>query len=668
MVYGPVIAFIASGKNRADRPCDAPESNGRLHEVKDMGDRLYKIGLVLSASNYERHRNIIQAVHRTLAEKGSYALYVITNYGAYYDDMDFRHGEPADYSLLDHIELDGCILEANLGSETLANLIAEKLRKRNIPLIAINLCLPDIPYVNLDLKGQGEQLMKHLLEDHSCERINLVLGQGNSPMSWEMHDVYREMLKKHGIPYQPDRVLESLTSIEIGRQLIDRFADAGVLEDAQAVICVHDVLAIGLCLEAEKRGIRIPEDLHVCSLNYSRNSLIFQPDITGIDRMDQKAAEMACDLLEKLIAGQNIPRVNNYEGTLRYGYSCGHPAEQPFDRERKETLQLQALTKIQMGAQISRMMQFNDSLEKAETPDDWADSMYATLQDLGCRGFYCCLNQSDIPFIASNREDHKTDDSEAYDQTMTVIAGYSRRTEEMRNVSFPLEQLVPVQPEAGDQFLVLPVHHGNRSYGYMVFLNDDLPIEQYTFRIFQESLGNSIDNLHKKMILKSNITELDRLHMEDQMSGLFNRFGLKRFSSVFPEGTAYTVVMIDMDGLKKINDAYGHQAGNNAICMIAEALKETAEPGDLLIRYGGDEFLVLSHNTDPARWEKMKESLNGLLEAGTERQQLPYAVGVSVGYAVSGADGSEKLESVIARADQQMYANKKERAMQQRRN
>ena len=197
----------------------------------------------------------------------------------------------------------------------------------------------------------------------------------------------------------------------------------------------------------------------------------------------------------------------------------------------------------------------------------------------------------------------------------------------------------------------------------MVFLNDDLPIEQYTFRIFQESLGNSIDNLHKRMILKSNIIELDRLHMEDPLTGLNNRFGLKRFSSVFPEGTAYAVAMIDMDGLKKINDAYGHQAGNNAICMIAEALKETAEPGDLLIRYGGDEFLVISHNTDPNRWEKMKELLNCRLEAGAEKQRLPYPVGVSVGYAVSDPGSSERLESIIAQADQRMYEDKKERAM-----
>jgi len=52
-----------------------------------------------------------------------------------------------------------CILEANLGSEALANLIVEKLRKRNIPIVAINLSLRDIPYVNLDMRKPGELLI-----------------------------------------------------------------------------------------------------------------------------------------------------------------------------------------------------------------------------------------------------------------------------------------------------------------------------------------------------------------------------------------------------------------------------------------------------------------------------------------------------------------------------
>ena len=630
-----------------------PDDTGRKNQ------RIYRIGLVICASNFERHQIMIQAVHQALKKKGPYALYVITNYGVYFGDNFSLRGEAADYSLLDQIQLDGCILESNLASDQMAGQLAARLQKRHIPVIAINLTVSGAPSVNLKLDGAGRQMMKHLIEEHRCERIYLVLNPGHSMISQAMLEVYRSELESHRLPYHPEWILESLVSIQDGRKLLDRIIGPDPDHRAQAVICVHDVCAIGMCLEAEERGIRIPEDLKICSLNYSQNSMIFRPDMTGIDRMDQAAVDLSCSLLEKMISGESVPMINHYEGVLRYGFSSGHEMDEASAYRQRFALQHQAITKIEMGGQVSRMMRFNDSLEKAESLEDWAQSLYETLLDMGCKGFFCCLNHHDIPYIESNMEDPKTEDSPDYDSTMTVIAGYSQRTGEIRNRIFPLEELVPVQPMPGDQFLVLPVHHANRSYGYMVYLNDDLPIEQYVFRIFQESLGDSIDNLHKKMILKGNIRELERLHMEDQMTGLHNRFALNRFAPEYTRDFSYTTVLADLDGLKTINDTYGHLAGNNAICMIAEVLKKALSEDDLILRYGGDEFLILSRNTDAHYWEQLLAGLNSRLEESVRKQKLPYAVGISVGYAICSGNQACSIEEQIELADRRMYDNKR---------
>ena len=632
-----------------------PEDSSRKNR------KIYRIGLVICAANFERHQIIIQAVHQVLKKKGPYALYVITNYGVYFGDHFSLRGEGADFSLLDHIQLDGCILESVLASDRMVSLFAERLRKRKIPVIAINLQISGTPSVSLKLSGAGRQMMKHLIEQRRCDKIYFVINPGHSIICQEMLEIYRSELEAHNLPYVPERILESLVSVQNGRGLLDRILSLEPGSGRRAVICTHDVCSVGLCLEAEKRNIRIPEDLLVCSLNYSQNSMIFRPDITGIDRMDRAAVELSCDLLIRMISGESVPMNNYYEGVLRYGSSSGSEIDEASLLRQRFALQHQAVTKIEMGGQVSRMMRFNDSLEKAESLKDWAESLYETLLDLGCKGFYCCLNREDIPYIESNREDPKTESSPDYDSLMTVVAGYSRRTGEIRNREFPLQELVPIRPEPGDQFLVLPVHHTGRSYGYMVFLNDDLPIEQYVYRIFQESLGNSIDNLHKKMILKGNLRELDRLHMEDQMTGLYNRFALTRFAAEFTRQPRYTVALADLDGLKQINDTYGHLAGNNALCMVAEALKDEQAKDDLILRYGGDEFLILSKNTDPDYWAQLSESLNLRLCRGVEKQKLPYSVGISFGY--STCDGSEALsiEEQIERADRQMYSHKRNR-------
>lgn len=543
----------------------------------------------------------------------------------------------------------------------MAGQLAARLQKRHIPVITINLPVPGVPSVNLKLAGAGRQMMKHLIEDRRCDQIYLVMNPGHSVIFREMLEEYHSELKAHRIPFCPEYILESLVSIQDGRTLLDRVIGPDPGAGRRAVICAHDVCAIGICLEAEERGIRVPEDLLVCSLNYSQNSMIFRPDITGIDRMDRAAVDFACDLLEKMISGEPIPLVNHYEGTLRYGSSSGHEIDGVSAGRQRAALRHQAITKIEMGGQVSRMMRFNDSLEKAESLEDWARGLYETLLDMGCRGFYCCLNQDDIPFIESNLEDPKTEDSQDYDSRMTVVAGFSPRSGKIRGQGFPLEELVPVQPASGDQFLVLPVHHANRSYGYMVYLNDDLPIEQYVFRIFQESLGDSLDNLHKKMILKGNIRELDRLHMKDQMTGLHNRFALNRFVPEYEREKSYTTALADLDGLKTINDQYGHLAGNNAICMIAEALKDVLAKDDLILRYGGDEFLILSKNTDLHFWELLSTVLNRKLEESTSKQQLPYSVSISVGFSVCSGDGDCGIEGQIERADRQMYEKKRDR-------
>ena len=145
-----------------------------------------KIALVICASNNERHRNIVTAVHSELKKAGDCVLFVLTNYGVYIDGDDpkgYLHGESANYSLLDHMELDGCIIESNIGSRKLTSLLAEKLKKKGVPTVSINIDVQGSPAVHLDAQDAVYELMEHLVEKHGCRHINLVLNEGNQRIS-----------------------------------------------------------------------------------------------------------------------------------------------------------------------------------------------------------------------------------------------------------------------------------------------------------------------------------------------------------------------------------------------------------------------------------------------------------------------------------------------------
>ena len=619
---------------------------------------LKKIALVTCASNFERHGNIIRAMRRRLSALDQYVFCVFTNYGIYADGMDFSQGEPAIYHLLELADIDGCILEANLGSRELAGRITGIMKRRGIPVLTINLKQKDVPCLRLEIKAAGMELFEHLILAHGCSRINLALSSGNTVISESALEIYREALKKHDLTYDERRVLTISVSIQSGRELYDRFDGLGVMGDADAVVCVHDVCAVGLCLEIEARGYHVPEDLRVCSMNCSGNSIAMAPGITGVSRMDEKAAEFACDLMDRMLRGEEIPMENTYLGEVCYLNSCGCDRTASGVSGSSGVFQRLVINKEEAGNQIGRMMQFNNALEEVESLKHLSANMRRMMNGIDCPSFFCCLNENDLSYIESNHPDTKTAEDVPYDDSMVVLSGGSGRTGDLSGTTFPLKEIVPFPLCAGDILIFLPIHYIQRSYGYMIFLNEMLPVDTYHYRICQDSIGSSIENLHREMVLRSSIAELDRLHMQDQLA-------LKRYCDDFVQSPGgYSIALIDIDGLKTINDHFGHLAGNNAIIMIAGVLRDTAGEKDLVIRYGGDEFQILSRETEPAVWEERRRRIDRELRRIAEQQHLPYSLGVSLGYAVSPAGMHMPIEESISLADRRMYENKKERKTQ----
>ena len=81
--------------------------------------------------------------------------------------------------------------------------------------------------------------------------------------------------------------------------------------------------------------------------------------------------------------------------------------------------------------------------------------------------------------------------------------------------------------------------------------------------------------------------------------------------------------MLDIDRFKEINDSFGHLEGDNALKIAANTLKEAAGEKDLVFRYGGDEFLILSCSDDPDHLDQLKQKIHTSLKALNESRVLP---------------------------------------------
>jgi len=148
----------------------------------------------------------------------------------------------------------------------------------------------------------------------------------------------------------------------------------------------------------------------------------------------------------------------------------------------------------------------------------------------------------------------------------------------------------------------------------------------------------------------------------DPLTAIYNRRMLvdelsHRIKSVKPEKTLY-FIFIDIDDFKNLNDKFGHHEGDNALCIVANALNEVcAETGAFCARYGGDEFSVI-HELD--KDESITEFCNELEEriaANAKKEKCKFNIKASVGYSEFPADG-DSVQALIRSADEHMYSVK----------
>lgn len=176
-----------------------------------------------------------------------------------------------------------------------------------------------------------------------------------------------------------------------------------------------------------------------------------------------------------------------------------------------------------------------------------------------------------------------------------------------------------------------------------------------------ESLFTAIQRL-QQMLQQRDALEfrLKNIAHSDPLTGLANRFALEeytRFLESHPSQFSQTCLMIiDIDHFKQVNDQYGHIIGDEVIQFVAQCLKDNVRTSDLLVRYGGDEFLVLIENIDFDNARKIADKIRSEVEGAyiLSENGDQIQVSVSVGVAI----GAQSWISLFTKADKALFVAK----------
>ena len=179
-------------------------------------------------------------------------------------------------------------------------------------------------------------------------------------------------------------------------------------------------------------------------------------------------------------------------------------------------------------------------------------------------------------------------------------------------------------------------------------------------------LKHTIEKLKSTQIdLENALAEVQKLANTDSLTGVSNRrslfdFGYQEFERVSRYGKALSILLMDLDNFKKINDNYGHQIGDKALCALVEIIKNTIRNVDFLGRYGGEEFMAILPGIYGEEAfilaERIRKKISSnIIETDKGDLLLTISIGVST-YSTK----DKSLEDIILRADQAVYEAKQQ--------
>ena len=163
----------------------------------------------------------------------------------------------------------------------------------------------------------------------------------------------------------------------------------------------------------------------------------------------------------------------------------------------------------------------------------------------------------------------------------------------------------------------------------------------------------------RQRTMKIAVRDLYGLAIRDDLTGAFNRrFFISESERLLAEGSIVNLVLLDIDDFKRINDTYGHLAGDEVLRGVGAALQSNTRPDDVVARFGGDEFIVTIPDAGVDVVERIAERLTAAIAALRWGTEEVFHVGVSAGFASSRFLEKPTLAQLVNAADRDMYKNK----------
>lgn len=573
-------------------------------------------------------------------------------------------GEYNIYELVNMQKFDALILMTNTISdpEQKAKII-EKAKASGLPTVVLDgEDDPDFYHVRIHNHKAMREIVQHVIQKHHAKQVCYVAGPQANPEARERYRAFCEVMEENHLEVGENQVYFGDFRAVDGKKAIETFISAGMAVP-DAIICANDAMALAVVAELEKYDYSVPDDIIVTGFDNTYNARHYCPSLTTVSRPLNAAGYKACEMLMHILNGEQIEKKQYLEADPVYAESCGccRDIAKNIRQYKKSTFQLID----DCRNDISLLNRMTTELAESETIEENFQVISNFISELDCEKYCICLC-SEWEGIYHDRLEQKEQEYQVHGYTKYMSAPLIWDKGQIHSCdNFLSEDMFPERTGTGGNVsYFLPLHFRERCLGYYIITNGEFPIKSMLCHSLMLNISNSIENIRKLIHLGSVIQELDKLYTTDPMCGIYNRNGFIRkadkiLQKAKEEHQKILIAFLDMDGLKMINDNYGHREGDFALQRLSSAIRAACKDDKICARFGGDEFIIIGGNAHEADLEPLEGTLRKKFSDINQAVIKPYEIDASIGMLLSEVSEEDTLFGLISEADALMYEQKK---------
>lgn len=624
----------------------------------------------------------IKAITQRAEEQGLYVEIYNSFVELHKHDLHDK-GEESVYDIIDYKHLSGIILfPEKIKSEAINEKIIRNAKAYNIPVVTIDRTVDDAISINYDYNGAMQEITEHLITEHNCKDFVVMAGVKDNRFSDDRVNAIRSIFVRYGIDFSDDNIYYGDFWEAPCRKAMTKFWESGKkLPDA--FIALNDTMAITICDELARRGYSVPNDVIVTGFDGIALEKYAVPRLTTAETDLVRSGYLAVDA----IVSHNRGAKNTMNKFLvpfhtRFSESCGcknlaHSANSQLQELYIQNVVLRNYYDVMQDMVVS-MTSCMSLLRMIKEMDEFISAFdhYSEM--------YICLRRDEIDddvemmkkveWLEGVRENDEA--RNPLDRQMVLIWEYHKGEEPTTPLkAFRMREQIPYRDSVLDEvknLVYLPLHVQDKVFGYLAVgvMPHRIDYEYYELYFFTRSLSQSIASVLQTQkissvndkLSKAN-EKLEKLYITDPLTEVNNRRGFYRELDKKRNIEKYNYVMIvsvDLDGLKRINDNYGHIEGDKAIIAMATILRDMTDGDSVCARFGGDEYAYCKLFREEPEGEevKFKTELNERIDQYNKSRDDIYSVGASTGVEIARLTSTTKLDELLKKADAKMYAEK----------